>query len=150
MFTWNPDWQDAFNKLQTYLSQIPLLHFSKPVRGCLPSSINSIDIHKLTDDNSVYVSVDELARRIVKLKETAKVNIEAKQVKYKFYYDRDCYCQEIKPGSCVRIKHLNPSDFSARYGKSVRVFRAHAPGTYVVEDGKGQQTVVVHNRLKMH
>ncbi|KII73658.1 hypothetical protein RF11_16480 [Thelohanellus kitauei] len=43
---------------------------------CLfPRSFNSIDIHKVTNDHNVYLSVKELAKKIVKLKEAAKANI---------------------------------------------------------------------------
>ncbi|KII66339.1 hypothetical protein RF11_14231 [Thelohanellus kitauei] len=84
---------------------------------------------------------EELARKIVSLEEAAKANIEINQMKNKFYYDRDCHYQEIKPGSWVRIKQPNPSAFPSRYGKPERKF---------FEDGKGRQAVVLHNRLKMH
>ncbi|KII74313.1 Retrovirus-related Pol polyprotein [Thelohanellus kitauei] len=147
---WDQVMEHALMTMNTTKNETTNITPYQLVYGRFPRSINSIDIQKVTNDNSVHVSVEELARKIVNLEEAAKANIEANQMKYKFYYDRDCHYQEIKPGSWVRIKQPNPSAFSSRYGKPVRVVRAQIPGTYIVEDGKGKQAVVHHNRLKMH
>lgn len=120
------------------------------VYGILPKTPNSFEINGISKGKNLHIKADELIESIKQIEEKAKKNIEISQSKYKFYSDLSSNEIGYVPGSWVRIRNINTSSLSPRYGPPVKIIAEQIPGTYLIEKANGQKIIVHHDRLKPH